>query len=181
MILTLKELAEYLKLNERTIQRMLKTGQIKGEKIGGQWRFSGSQIDRLFFPEKPIKSEEAVEFSALTQSMLKIPVSRLISPERIILDMKATNMDEAIAELTPPRIFNRLVLDIEAASESLLSPSESMPSSLVISIVFFCIMSVLVVFLFYCIYHITEGLLLAHTHYSQCVSKRFQKPIQLTL
>ncbi|MBR4220389.1 MAG: helix-turn-helix domain-containing protein, partial [Victivallales bacterium] len=30
MILTLKELAEYLKLNERSIQRMLKTGQIEG-------------------------------------------------------------------------------------------------------------------------------------------------------
>ena len=120
MILTLKELAEYLKLNERSIQRMLKTGQIEGKKIGGQWRFSGSQIDRLFFPEKPVQSEEAVAFSDLTQSTLKIPVSRLINEERIILDMQATNMDEAITELTPSRIFNRLVLDIDALRQKCL-------------------------------------------------------------
>ena len=42
MILTLKELAEHLKVNERTILRMLKCGQIDGKKIGGQWRFNGS-------------------------------------------------------------------------------------------------------------------------------------------
>ena len=51
MILTLKELANYLRVHERTVLRMLKAGQIKGTKIGGQWRFNGSQIDGLFFPE----------------------------------------------------------------------------------------------------------------------------------
>ena len=35
MILTLKELAEYLRVNERTILRMLNTGKISGVKIGG--------------------------------------------------------------------------------------------------------------------------------------------------
>ena len=50
MILTLKELADYLRVNERTILRMLKSGQIQGVKIGGQWRFNGSQIDQMFFP-----------------------------------------------------------------------------------------------------------------------------------
>lgn len=120
MILTLKELAEYLKLNERSIQRMIKTGQIEGKKIGGQWRFSGSQIDRLFFPDKPVKGEDAVELSELAQSTLKIPISRLVTEDRIILDMKATNMDEAIKELTPSSIFNRLVLDIESLREKCL-------------------------------------------------------------
>ncbi len=49
MILTLKELADYLRVNERTIIRMLKAGKIQGTKIGGQWRFNGSQIDQFFF------------------------------------------------------------------------------------------------------------------------------------
>ena len=35
MILTLKELAEHLKVNERTILRMRDNGQIEGVKIGG--------------------------------------------------------------------------------------------------------------------------------------------------
>lgn len=120
MIYTLKELAEYLKLNERSIQRMIKTGQIEGKKIGGQWRFSGSQIDRLFFPEKKITSDEAIDFSALTQSTLKIPISRLINEERIILDMKATDMESAITELTPSQVFNSLVLDIDGLRQKCL-------------------------------------------------------------
>jgi len=125
MILTLKELAEHLKLNDRTVMRMLKTGQIQGVKVGGQWRFNGSQIDRVFFPAE-IGSED-VPLSELTHTQFGIPVSRLTNENRIFLDMKATNVEEAIAELTNPQLFNSLVLDIQdlrakcMARESLLS------------------------------------------------------------
>ncbi|MDY0176875.1 MAG: PTS sugar transporter subunit IIA [Lentisphaeria bacterium] len=113
MILTLKELAEYLRVNERTILRMLKTGKIQGAKIGGQWRFNGSQIDRVFFPSTPIdEDDEDMPMSVLTRPHIGIPVSRLMNEERIILDMKATNIEEAIAELTDPRFFFGLVLDV---------------------------------------------------------------------
>lgn len=44
-ILTVKELAEYLKLNEKTAYRLAAKGQIPGFKIGGSWRFRKSEID----------------------------------------------------------------------------------------------------------------------------------------
>ena len=110
MILTLKELADYLKLNDRTIIRMLKNGQIKGTKLGGQWRFNGSEIDQLFFPNK--ESSDDVPLSELTHSQFGIQLSRLINPERIILDMKATTPEEAISELVNPQVFNKLVLNV---------------------------------------------------------------------
>ncbi|MBR0459613.1 MAG: PTS sugar transporter subunit IIA [Victivallales bacterium] len=125
MILTLKELSEHLKVNDRTILRMLKTGQIQGVKIGGQWRFNGSQIDNIFFPGH-INSDD-VPLEEFTQSQFAIPVSRLINEERIFLNMKATNVEEAINELTVPSLFNTLVLDVPAlranclARENLLS------------------------------------------------------------
>jgi excisionase family DNA binding protein len=44
---TPKEIANLLKLSERTIQRQLKSGQIKGTLIGRNWRISESQLEKL--------------------------------------------------------------------------------------------------------------------------------------
>ena len=44
-ILTTKELADYLKLNEKTIIKMAQAGNIPGVKIGNQWRFHLSSIN----------------------------------------------------------------------------------------------------------------------------------------
>ena len=111
MLLTQKELAEYLKVSERSIQRMRNSGQIRGEKVGGQWRFSSGDIDNLFFPRVKA-TEDAVPLSELTRSTIEVPISRMISEDRILMDMKAKNMIEAIDELVTPKIFNKLVLDI---------------------------------------------------------------------
>ncbi|MEN8006584.1 MAG: helix-turn-helix domain-containing protein [Candidatus Krumholzibacteriota bacterium] len=43
-ILTLQQAAEMLQISERTIQRMLKAGEIPGTRIGGQWRFDRDQL-----------------------------------------------------------------------------------------------------------------------------------------
>jgi excisionase family DNA binding protein len=38
-ILTLKEVATYLKLGERTVYRLVQAGELPGFKVGGSWRF----------------------------------------------------------------------------------------------------------------------------------------------
>lgn len=43
-ILTLKELAEYLKLTEKTAYRLAAEGRLPGFKVGGSWRFKVSTI-----------------------------------------------------------------------------------------------------------------------------------------
>lgn len=123
MILTLKELAEYLRVNERTILRMLKTGKIQGAKIGGQWRFNGSQIDRLFFPSTPVDDDddEEMPMSILTRPHIGIPVSRMMSEDRMVLDIKGVNTEEVIAELTDPRFFAGLVLDVHDLREKCMA------------------------------------------------------------
>ena len=45
-ILTARELAAYLKLNERTVLKLACEGALPGVKIGGQWRFKRSTVDR---------------------------------------------------------------------------------------------------------------------------------------
>lgn len=43
-ILTIKDLAKYLKLNEKTAYRLVSDGKIPGFKVGGSWRFQRSDI-----------------------------------------------------------------------------------------------------------------------------------------
>jgi len=44
-ILTLKEVAEYLKLAEKTAYRLAADGTIPGFKVGGSWRFRKAVIE----------------------------------------------------------------------------------------------------------------------------------------
>lgn len=44
-ILTLEELAAYLKAGKRTIYRLAAGGEIPAFKLGGTWRFSRSDIE----------------------------------------------------------------------------------------------------------------------------------------
>ena len=44
-ILTIKDVAEYLKLNEKTTYRLVASGKIPAFKVGGTWRFLQSDIN----------------------------------------------------------------------------------------------------------------------------------------
>ncbi|SFQ06291.1 transcriptional regulator, AlpA family [Pseudomonas sp. NFPP07] len=44
-IMTLKEVAEYLKLAEKTAYRLVAEGKIPGFKVGGSWRFKKEAIE----------------------------------------------------------------------------------------------------------------------------------------
>ncbi len=44
-IITMREVAEYLKLNEKTAYRLTSEGKIPAFKVGGSWRFKKVHID----------------------------------------------------------------------------------------------------------------------------------------
>jgi len=44
-IMTIREVAEYLRLNEKTTYRYAAEGTIPGFKIGGAWRFRRDEIE----------------------------------------------------------------------------------------------------------------------------------------
>lgn len=44
-IMTVKEVAEYLKLNDRTVYRMATSGDIPAFKVGASWRFKQSELE----------------------------------------------------------------------------------------------------------------------------------------
>jgi len=45
-ILTIREVADYLRLAEKTVYRYASEGKVPGFKVGGAWRFRKSEIDK---------------------------------------------------------------------------------------------------------------------------------------
>ena len=56
-IMTIGEVADYLKVTERTIYRLAGAKQIPAFKVGGSWRFSKADIDGWI----KMQSTEAIE------------------------------------------------------------------------------------------------------------------------
>ncbi|ODW58666.1 DNA-binding protein [Vibrio parahaemolyticus] len=56
-ILTLKEVAAYLKLAEKTAYRLVSEGRLPGFKVGGSWRFKCGDLDRWIEEQKANNSE----------------------------------------------------------------------------------------------------------------------------
>jgi len=48
-ILTLDEVAAYLKAGKRTVYRLAQKGEIPAFKLGGTWRFRRSELDHWIF------------------------------------------------------------------------------------------------------------------------------------
>jgi excisionase family DNA binding protein len=59
--LTARQVQEILKIDRITVYRMLNDGRIKGIKVGQQWRFAQSEINRLLGGEVEEKQESPVD------------------------------------------------------------------------------------------------------------------------
>lgn len=56
-IITIKEVADYLKLKEKTAYALVARGEIPGFKVGGSWRFRKSEIEKWISQQSKIKKE----------------------------------------------------------------------------------------------------------------------------
>lgn len=60
-VMTIREVAEYLKLTEKTAYRLAAEGKIPGFKVGGSWRFKRSELERWIerqsTEQKPVGGE----------------------------------------------------------------------------------------------------------------------------
>ncbi|MCB9973745.1 MAG: helix-turn-helix domain-containing protein [Rhodospirillales bacterium] len=56
-VMTIRELAAYLKMAEKTLYRLAAQGKIPGFKVGGAWRFRKSEIDKWIETQEKTGSE----------------------------------------------------------------------------------------------------------------------------
>ncbi len=92
-ILTIQEVAEMLKVSPETVLNLLSQKEIKGIKVGNQWRFMRSDIEQW----QTAQGKPNVEKIALENV-----VSRFFSfmnSDFILMDLKAENRFEVLAEM----------------------------------------------------------------------------------
>lgn len=90
-ILTIEEVAKYLRVSERTVYDWAQKGEIPSGKIGTVWRFKKSEIekwvnDRLSSGSKPVTPGDQIQ------------VKNILSPDRIVFLNHSTKHD-ALLEL----------------------------------------------------------------------------------
>ncbi|MCL4266934.1 MAG: helix-turn-helix domain-containing protein [Anaerolineae bacterium] len=54
VIMTVREVCDYLRLSESTIYRLVQEGKLPGRKVGGAWRFSRKGLDE-WLRERPLE------------------------------------------------------------------------------------------------------------------------------
>ena len=101
-ILTIDEVAKYLRVSERTVYDWAQKGEIPAGKIGTAWRFKKSDIE--LWVNSRLSVTQKTGFSA-------IQVESIISPDRILYLNYAAKQDAltALAEnlATSPQVKNR--------------------------------------------------------------------------
>ena len=98
--MTTRELAKYMKLNEKTVLKMAQNKELPGVKIGNQWRFHLEAIDQYL--QRDIVSEtprDELDIIIKTTDQI-IPLSRLIDQDLINLDFKGKDKGGILAELS---------------------------------------------------------------------------------
>ena len=109
-ILTIEEVAKYLRVSERTVYDWAQKGEIPSGKIGTVWRFKKSEIekwvnDRLSSGSRPVVPTNTIQ------------VKNILSPDRILFLNHATKHDALVALAsnlsTAPQIKNAEELTFE--------------------------------------------------------------------
>lgn len=104
-LLTTKQLQDLLKIDRITVYRMLNSGRLRGVKIGNQWRFPQSEIDRLLGEEPQTAEEEPCEDDVISDFPSEC-VNKVQDIFAGILDIGAVTVSLQGEMLTEPTISN---------------------------------------------------------------------------
>jgi len=128
-VLTTKELAEYLKLNEKTIIKMAQSGELPGFKIGSQWRFYLSIVNE-YLHDKAIKSSHDSGLANFVDTTREIfPISRLTDTSCIELDLKSDSKDAILYELAAIAVKAGVAVSAEKVFEQLVKREQMLSTA----------------------------------------------------
>ncbi|MGA1825037.1 MAG: PTS sugar transporter subunit IIA [bacterium] len=133
-ILTTKELAKYIKLNEKTVIKMAQTGKLPGTKIGTQWRFYLTAIDNYLRENMGrvtmIKPSDNTLDDLIRTADEIIPLSRLIIPAFLKEDLQIENKESALLHIADMAVKLGLTPSSERLFEELEKREEMLSTAL---------------------------------------------------
>jgi excisionase family DNA binding protein len=130
-LMTVKQLADYLNVNERTVLKLVAEGTLPGVKIGNQWRFRKAMIDTWLDDQMlgvTPRYVSAPEPDGLPQTRLDL--ASCFRPEHIIPELGAQTKNTVVEELAAKAHELGLVRDKTWFVGALVERENVMPSAI---------------------------------------------------
>ena len=86
-ILTIEEVAKYLRVSERTVYDWAQKGEIPAGKIGTVWRFKKSEIEKWV-------NERLSSGSRLSSPKMAVQVKNILSTDRVIFIKRSRRLND---------------------------------------------------------------------------------------
>ena len=125
-IMTLTEVAEYLRLAERTVLRMVHQGKIPCVKVASQWRFVKSFVDDWLLSKMNIKTAKKEKNTSTDME----PISRMINEKYFISNIRPGPKNEILKQLINPLVSNGIIKDHEIFLQDLLEREQMVSTGL---------------------------------------------------
>lgn len=120
-ILTIEEVAKYLRVSERTVYDWAQKGEIPSGKIGTVWRFKKGDIERWV--------NERLSASKTAPADISVLVKNILSPERIVFMNHQTRHD-ALVQLANTLATAPQVKDATELENEILKREELMSTAI---------------------------------------------------
>jgi nitrogen PTS system EIIA component len=127
-LMTLSEIASYLKLAEKTVLRMAQKGEIPSVKIASQWRFMKSVIDKWLM--KRMSTSQTDGMSDFLKTVSTIPISRLTGCNKILLEVPAGPKEAVLAHLVRPLAEEKSITNERVFFQKLLEREQMVSTAI---------------------------------------------------
>src|SRR5229473_4179517 len=129
-LMTVKELAAYLNLNERTVLKLAADGPLPAVKVGNQWRFRKAMIDAWLDDQMLGISRRYVEpRRAVRGDALRLDLASCFASSHVLGDLAARTKTKVVDELAAHAHSLGLVRDKTWFVGALIERENIMPSA----------------------------------------------------
>lgn len=129
-LMTAKQLASYLNVNERTVLKLVAEGSIPGVKVGNQWRFRKAMIDTWLDDQMlgvTPRSADIPPHETASRQMLEL--AKCFQPAHVLPSLNSRSKDAVIEELAALAHRLGLVRDKTWFVGALIERENVMPSA----------------------------------------------------
>lgn len=121
-MMTLDQLASYLHRDARDLSKLANRGKLPGQKVGGEWRFSRTEINHWLEGEMPSYSDQELtllETGGQRKSHEDALLSSMMDLENIAVPLMASTRKSVLKELVNLTEQSLTVYDAETVLDSL--------------------------------------------------------------
>ena len=129
-LMTIKQLATYLSVNERTVLKLVQDGMLPGVKVGNQWRFRKAMIDTWLDDQMLGITPRYVEPTRSQAPRHMLTLASCFEKSHIVSELTGTTKTSVVVELAAHAQKLGLVRDATWFVGALIQRENVMPSAI---------------------------------------------------